>query len=149
MSVKADLVSGYVDSSGDQFSPEALQQISEQCVGMPIMVEFRHDQPAIGKITGARVVDDRVEIDANLRPSFEAELMALAKEDIPSETYFGPGFIVQETHQEGDVRVIDKLTLLETSMIRQHVDTRVRPIFQISTNEDTDDPTGWPIPSQD
>ena len=130
MSVKADLVSGHVDSSGDQFSPEALQQISEQCVGMPIMVEFRHDRPAIGKITSARVVNGKVEIDANLRLSFEAELMALAKEDIPSETYVGPGFIVQETHFKEGVRVIEKLTLLETSIIRQHVDLRCKAHFR-------------------
>lgn len=149
MTVKVDLATNHVDMMGDQFSENALQELAEQCVGMPIMVGFDHMRPPVGKILKAQVVNGRVEIDAQLKPSLEMEIMAYAKEDLPSITYVGPGFAVLESHKDGEVRVIDKLHLVETSMIRQHTDLHVRPVFQISTDENVDDPTGWPIPSQD
>lgn len=78
MKFKIVIATTNMDSQGDQFSPEALQQMADTAVGKPVTWNFETELPA--KITaaylenGQLVVEGESSLDLFLVPGFTREL---------------------------------------------------------------------------
>ena len=104
------MVIGKVDSNGNLFTKEAMEEAIKNFTGCPLGYEFNPHIPSVGKVTMAEVVGNKVELEVEIDGSFN-EVLAIV-----------PSFSVKTMHIEDGVRVIDDADLIEFSLTSQPAD---------------------------
>lgn len=109
------------DENGQAFSPEALQQIAEQCKGKPIHVNFDTTKPPVGVVSSGKVVDDKVEIKGELFPYA-----------YPKNGFIVPGYSIEKSSFEDNVDIHTDIKLVDFGLTQMPAD---RNIAEIEEND--------------
>uniref|UniRef100_A0A6M3LBS4 Capsid protein n=1 Tax=viral metagenome TaxID=1070528 RepID=A0A6M3LBS4_9ZZZZ len=110
------------DSNGEAFSLEALQQITEQCKGKPIHVNFDTTKPPIGIVSSGKVIDDKVEIKGELFPYA-----------YPKNGFIVPGYSVEKSSTENNVQIHTDIKLMDFGLTQMPSDRNITEIKEDDT----------------
>lgn len=127
--IKGDLATDAVDFRGDRFSEEAMRQIAEKCVGLPISINFDSMAPPIGKIIKSNLIDGRVEVEVELTDSFSRSIDKI-------ELFLSTACaILEEERIDIENRLLKDIYLVEASLIPGRFDSKQRPLHYVPDND--------------
>jgi len=109
---------GDIDFNGNMCTPKALKQLTRQLKDKPIGFEFNpHIPPVYGKIRNAIFANGEVIVKADIeKPSHEVRMFIV------------PSFIVNKSHKDGNINVLDDIELMEVCLTSQPSDRYLTPI---------------------
>jgi len=112
------IINSEVDLNGNQLSSNALKQITKQLKNKPIGFEFNPSiPPTYGTVKSAVFKQGKVIAEAEVDKPIQEVRM-----------YLVPSFIVNKSHKEGAINVLDEVDLLEISLTTQPADKHLTPI---------------------
>lgn len=115
------------DKQGQAFSPEALQQIAEQCKGKPIHVDFDTTKPPIGIVSSGEVRGEKVEIKGELFPFA-----------FPKEGFIVPGYSIEKSLIKNKVQIHTDIKLIDFGLTQKPADHNIKEIQNEETKEGGD-----------
>lgn len=86
------------------FSKKVLEEMAKQAPGALVTFNFNHQLP-LGRVEKAEITETDMKLDLNI-----------ADETLIEHLRFGPAGIIEESHMEGDIRVIDKFRLTSVGL---------------------------------
>lgn len=105
------------DEQGQAFSPEALQQIAEQCKGKPIHIDFDTTKPPIGVVSGGKVKEGKVEIEGELFPYA-----------YPKEGFIVPGYSIEKSLTKDKVQIHTDIKLIDFGLTQKPADNNIKEL---------------------
>ena len=118
--VRARIASTNLDLSNEVMSPEVLESIAHEAVGIPVTINFNF-QEQVGCVTKAWVEDGFVVVEAEL----SAAAIKLSRE-LPG--YIVPGMLALKSEQVGGIKLLTNVRLTCVGICSAPTDTSLTRI---------------------
>lgn len=115
-------VFGGIDSYGDQVEPGAYAKTLENRA-RPILLRWQHYGPVIGKFLEMFEDDRGLYVKGELTPGHSVAEDTAASLKHGSVAGLSIGYFVKSSRQEGEVKVLEEIELIEISIVEQPADT--------------------------